>query len=169
MNYANQDGIVKNTSFERWGARLNLKSNINSRLTINFNVTGSYVKDRFAANGYGVNAEAGVLYAAYNYDPTLAVKDEEGNYVRSTILSVDNPVAIQEGMTSHSDTYRVLASAYGEYRIIDGLTAKLSLGSDFVNENRKNFISSLTQYGEDYGGIGSNQNSEKVTTSLRGH
>lgn len=168
LNYANQDGIVKNTSFERWGARLNLKSNINSRLTINFNVTGSYVKDRFAANGYGVNAEAGVLYAAYNYDPTLAVKDEEGNYVRSTILSVDNPVAIQEGMTSHSDTYRVLASAYGEYRILDGLTAKLSLGTDFVNENRKNFISSLTQYGEDYGGIGSNQNSEKSNYIIEG-
>lgn len=168
LNYANQDGIVKNTSFERWGARLNLKSNINSRLTVNFNVSGSYVKDNFAANGYGVNAEAGVLYAAYNYDPTLAVKDEDGNYVRSTILSVDNPVAIQEGMNSHSDTYRILASAYGEYRIIDGLTAKLSLGTDFVNENRKNFISSLTQYGEDYGGIGSNQNSEKSNYIIEG-
>lgn len=168
LNYANQDGIVKNTSFERWGARLNLKSNINSRLTVNFNVSGSYVKDHFVANGYGVNAEAGVLYAAYNYDPTLAVKDEDGNYVRSTILSVDNPVAIQEGMKSHSDTYRILASAYGEYRIIDGLTAKLSLGTDFVNENRKNFISSLTQYGEDYGGIGSNQNSEKSNYIIEG-
>ena len=168
LNYANQDGIVKNTSFERWGARLNLKSNINSRLTINFNVSGSYVKDHFVANGYGVNAEAGVLYAAYNYDPTLAVKDEDGNYIRSTILSVDNPVAIQEGMKSHSDTYRILASAYGEYRIIDGLTAKLSLGTDFVNENRKNFISSLTQYGEDYGGIGSNQNSEKSNYIIEG-
>lgn len=168
LNYANQDGIVKNTSFERWGARLNLKSNINSRLTVNFNVSGSYVKDHFVANGYGVNAEAGVLYAAYNYDPTLAVKDEDGNYIRSTILSVDNPVAIQEGMKSHSDTYRILASAYGEYRIIDGLTAKLSLGTDFVNENRKNFISSLTQYGEDYGGIGSNQNSEKSNYIIEG-
>lgn len=168
LNYANQDGIVKNTSFERWGARLNLKSNINSRLTVNFNVSGSYVKDHFVANGYGVNAEAGVLYAAYNYDPTLAVKDEDGNYVRSTILSVDNPVAIQEGMKSHSDTYRILASAYGEYRIIDGLTAKLSLGTDFVNENRKNFISSLTQYGEDNGGIGSNQNSEKSNYIIEG-
>ena len=168
LNYANQDGIVKNTSFERWGARLNLKSNINSRLTVNFNVSGSYVKDHFVANGYGVNAEAGVLYAAYNYDPTLAVKDEDGNYVRSTILSVDNPVAIQEGMKSHSDTYRILTSAYGEYRIIDGLTAKLSLGTDFVNENRKNFISSLTQYGEDNGGIGSNQNSEKSNYIIEG-
>lgn len=168
LNYANQDGIVKNTSFERWGARLNLKSNINSRLTVNFNVSGSYVKDHFVANGYGVNAEAGVLYAAYNYDPTLAVKDEDGNYVRSTILSVDNPVAIQEGMKSHSDTYRILASAYGEYCIIDGLTAKLSLGTDFVNENRKNFISSLTQYGEDNGGIGSNQNSEKSNYIIEG-
>lgn len=168
LNYADQNGIVKNTSFERWGARLNLKSNVTDRLTISLNVTGSYVKDKYVANGYGVNAEAGVLYAAYNYDPTLAVTDAAGNYVRSTILSVDNPVAIQEGMNSHSDTYRILASAYGEYRIIEGLTAKLSIGTDFVNENRKNFISSLTQYGGDYGGIGSNQNSEKSNYIIEG-
>ena len=168
LNYAKQDGIVKNTSFERWGARLNLKSDVTNKLTIGLNVSGSYMKDKYVANGYGVNAEAGVLYAAYNYDPTLPIKDEDGNYARSSILSVDNPVAIQEGMNSHSDTYRILASAYGEYDIIEGLTAKLSIGTDFVNENRKNFISSLTQYGEDNGGIGSNQNAEKSNYIIEG-
>lgn len=168
LNYTNQEGIVRNTSFERWGGRLNLRSDINERLTISFNASGSYVSDHFVANGYGINAEAGVLYAAYNYDPTLAVKDESGTYVRSTILSVDNPVAIQEGMTSHSSTYRILASAYGEYHILDGLTAKLSLGTDFVNENRKNFISSLTQFGDDNNGVGSNQNSEKSNYIIEG-
>lgn len=168
LNYAKQDGIVKGTRFERWGGRLNLKSDVHSRLTVGLNVSGSYMKDQYVANGYGVNAEAGVLYAAYNYDPTLSVKDGNGDYVRSTLLSVDNPVAIQEGMDSHSDTYRMLASAFGEYRIIKGFTAKISLGTDFVNENRKNFISSLTQYGEDNGGIGSNQNSEKSNYIVEG-
>lgn len=168
LNYAKQEGIVKGTSFERWGGRLNLKSDIDSKLTVGLNVSGSYMKDQYVANGYGVNAEAGVLYAAYNYDPTLSVKNGDGDYVRSTLLSVDNPVSIQEGMDSHSDTYRILASAFGEYRIIKGLTAKISLGTDFVNENRKNFISSLTQYGEDNGGIGSNQNSEKSNYIIEG-
>ena len=122
------------------------------------NVTGSYMKDHFVANGFGVNENAGVMYTAYNYDPTIPVKDKEGNYATSPILTLDNPVALDEGMTSYSDTYRILASAFGEYYITKDLFLRLNLGTDFMNESRKNFVSSLTQQGRFYGGIGSNQN-----------
>ena len=168
FNYVNQEGIVKNTSFERLGARLNLKSDINDKLKIGMNVTGTYMKDHFVANGFGVNENAGVMYTAYNYDPTIAVKDEEGNYALSPILTLDNPVALDEGMTSYSDSYRFLASAFGEYYITKDLFLRLNLGTDFMNESRKNFVSSLTQQGGYYGGIGSNQNSEKSNYIVEG-
>lgn len=161
FNYVNQEGIVKNTSFERIGARLNLKSDINTKLQIGMNVSGTYMKDHFVANGFGVNENAGVMYTAYNYDPTVAVKDEEGNFALSPILTLDNPAALNEGMTSYSDTYRILASAFGEYHLTDDLFLRLNVGADFMNESRKNFVSSLTKQGRFYGGIGSNQNSEK--------
>lgn len=74
FNYVNQEGIVKNTSFERLGARLNLKSDINEKLKIGMNVTGSYMKDHFVANGFGVNENAGVMYTAYNYDQQYQLK-----------------------------------------------------------------------------------------------
>ncbi|MDR3141258.1 MAG: TonB-dependent receptor, partial [Tannerellaceae bacterium] len=168
LNYTKQDGIVKNTSFERWGGRLNLKSDINSKFTIGMNVTGSYVKDLYVANGYGVNETSGALYSAYNYDPALPVKSEDGTYMVASTLTIDNPVAILEGMRSHSDSYRFLTSAYGEYRINKDLFAKLSLGADFLNENRKNFISSIAKYGRDNGGVGSNQNGEKSNYIIEG-
>ena len=133
FNYVNQEGIVKNTSFERLGARLNLKSDINEKLKIGMNVTGSYMKDHFVANGFGVNENAGVMYTAYNYDPTIPVKDEEGNYATSPILTLDNPLALDEGMTSYSDTYRILASAFGEYYITKDLFLRLNLCTDFIN------------------------------------
>lgn len=161
FNYVNQQGIVKNTSFERIGARLNLKSDINNHLKIGLNASGTYMKDHFVANGFGVNDNAGVMYAAYNYDPTVPVKDEEGVYALSPVLQIDNPVALAEGMTSYSDTYRILASAFGEYHLTDDLFLRLNLGTDFMNESRKNFVSSLTKQGRFYGGIASNQNSEK--------
>ena len=168
FNYVNQEGIVKNTSFERLGARLNLKSDINDNLKIGMNVTGSYMKDHFVANGFGVNDNAGVMYAAYNYDPTVPVRDEEGNFALSPDLQIDNPLALAEGMTSYSDTYRVLASAFGEYYITKDLFLRLNLGTDFMNESRKNFVSSLTKQGRFYGGIGSNQNSEKSNYIVEG-
>lgn len=168
FNYVNQEGIVKNTSFERLGARLNLKSDINAHLKIGMNVTGSYMKDHFVANGFGVNENAGVMYVAYNYDPTVPVKDEDGKYALSPILTLDNPVALQEGMTSYSDTYRILASAFAEYHITKDLFLRLNLGTDFMNESRKNFVSSLTKQGKFNGGIGSNQNSEKSNYIVEG-
>lgn len=161
FNYVNQEGIVKNTGFERIGARLNVKSDLSERFKMGINVTGTYMKDQFTANGFGVNESAGVMYAAYNFDPTLPVKDEEGTYALSPILTLDNPMALNEGMTSHSDTYRILASAYGEYYITKDLFLRLNVGTDFMNENRKSFVSSLTKEGRNNGGIGSNQNSEK--------
>ncbi|WP_455638641.1 TonB-dependent receptor [Parabacteroides sp.] len=168
FNYVNQEGIVKNTSFERLGARINLKSDINSKLKIGMNATGSYMKDHFVANGFGVNDNAGVMYAAYNYDPTIPVKDVDGNFALSPVLQIDNPVALSEGMTSYSDTYRFLASAFGEYHITDDLFLRLNLGTDFMNESRKNFVSSLTKQGRFYGGIASNQNSEKSNYIVEG-
>lgn len=168
FNYINQDGIVKNTSFERISARVNLKSNINSKLQIGLNATGTYMKDNYVANGFGVNEFAGVMNSAYNYDPTYPVKDTDGNYALSPLLSIDNPMALDEGMKSYSDTYRILASAFGEYHFTKDLFARLNLGTDFMNESRKSFVSSETIAGRNYGGLASNQNSEKTNYIVEG-
>lgn len=168
FNYINQDGIVKNTSFERISARVNLKSDINSKLQIGLNATGTYMKDNYVANGFGVNEFAGVMNSAYNYDPTYPVKDADGNYALSPLLSIDNPMALDEGMKSYSDTYRILASAFGEYHFTKDLFARLNLGTDFMNESRKSFVSSETIAGRNYGGLASNQNSEKTNYIVEG-
>ncbi|MDR2918752.1 MAG: TonB-dependent receptor [Tannerella sp.] len=168
LNYMNQEGLIRNTNFDRYSARINLQSDINSRLKIGVNVTGSYMKDKFVANGFGVNESGGAMYAAYNFDPTYGVMDDDGHYITSPLLTLDNPVAIAEGMRSTSDSYRFLASAFGEYSIFEGLSAKLNLGTDFMNESRKSFVSNLTKVGKNNGGLGANQNSEKSNYLIEG-
>lgn len=168
LNYMNQEGMIRNTNFDRYSARVNLQSDVNSRLKIGINATGSYIKDGFVANGFGVNENGGAMYAAYNFDPTLGVMDDAGNYITSPLLTLDNPVAIAEGMRSKSDTYRFLASAFGEYSIMEGLSARLNLGTDFMNESRKSFVSSLTKAGRNNGGLAANQNSEKSNYLIEG-
>ena len=168
LNYMDQDGILKNTDFKRYGARINLTSKISDKFNMGMNVTGSYSQDSFIANGFGVNEGAGALYAAYNFDPTLSVKDEDGNYSISQFLTVDNPVALTEGMNSESNTERFLASAFGEYHFTPDLFAKVNIGSDFVNEGRKSFVSSQTIEGRNNQGIAANQNVEKSNYLVEG-
>lgn len=168
LNYMDQEGIMKNTEFNRYGARVNLRSQINEKLNFGLNATGSYSQDFFIANGFGINEWAGPLYSAYNFDPTLPVKDDDGNYALSPFLTVDNPVALSEGMKSESNSNRILASAFGEYHFTSDLFAKVNIGSDFVNEGRKSFVSSLTKDGKNNGGIAANQNVEKSNYLIEG-
>jgi TonB-dependent starch-binding outer membrane protein SusC len=168
MNYMNQEGIMKNTDFSRYGTRINLKSDLTDKFSIGFNASGTFTEDKFIANGFGINEWAGPLYSAYNFDPTLSVFDDEGNYSLSPLLTVDNPVALSEGMESNANTNRMMASFYGEYKLTNALSAKINLGTDFVNESRKSFISSLTKTGRENGGIAANQNVEKSNYLVEG-
>ncbi|WP_319479748.1 TonB-dependent receptor [uncultured Draconibacterium sp.] len=168
LNYMDQEGIMKNTDFSRYGARINLKSDISDKFNIGFNATGTYTQDNFIANGFGINEWAGPLYAAYNFDPTLPVFDDNGEYALSPFLTVDNPVAVSEGMSSVSNTNRIMASMYGEYHFTSNFFAKLNVGGDFVNESRKSFISSLTKAGRNNAGIAANQNVEKSNYLVEG-
>ncbi|MGQ8336138.1 TonB-dependent receptor [Sunxiuqinia sp. A32] len=168
LNYMDQEGIMKNTDFSRYGARINLKSDLSDKFNIGFNATGTYTKDNFIANGFGINEWAGPLYSAYNFDPTLPVFDDNGDYALSPLLTVDNPVAISEGMSSVSNTNRIMASMYGEYHFTSNVFAKLNVGGDFVNESRKSFISSLTKAGRNNAGIAANQNVEKSNYLVEG-
>ena len=168
LNYMDQEGIMRNTDFSRKGARINLASKISDKFNIGINATGSYTQDSYIANGFGVNEQSGALYSAYNFDPTLSVMDDEGNYSISQFLTVDNPVALTEGMKSKSNSNRIMASAFGEYHLTSNLTAKINVGSDFINESRKSFVSSTTIEGRNNGGIAANQNVEKSNYLVEG-
>ena len=168
LNFMDQEGIIKNSDFGRYGARINLKSDISDKFQVGFNATGSYTRDNFIANGFGINEWSGPLYAAYNFDPTLSVRDEDGAYALSPLLTLDNPVAVSEGMSSVSQSNRMMASMYGEYHFTNSLFARLNIGGDFVNESRKSFINSLTKEGRNNGGIAANQNVEQSNYLVEG-
>ncbi|MCK0137018.1 TonB-dependent receptor [Arenibacter sp. S6351L] len=160
LNYVDQEGVVKSTDFNRYGLRFNLDSKVSDKFNVGLNLSASYTENTFVPNGFSTNENAGALYSAVNFDPTLPVKDENGVFVISPILSIDNPMALIDGTSSNSRNNRILASVTGEYAFTDALTAKLNLGGDMVNENRKNYISRLTKNGSNSGGIAGNYQGE---------
>lgn len=161
LNYVDQDGIVKSTDFDRYGIRLNLDSKVSDRLKIGLNASASYVRNTFAPNGFSTNETAGALYSAINFDPTVGIKDAEGNYYLSPTLSIDNPLALINGTSSKSASSRILTTLTGEYTILPELKFKINVGGDIVNEKRKNYIGRLTINGRNTGGIGSNYQGER--------
>jgi TonB-linked SusC/RagA family outer membrane protein len=153
LNYFDQDGIVINTAFKRYSARFNLNSRISDRFNVGLRFSSSYAVNDYVPVGFGINENAGVLYAAFNYDPTLAIRDSAGNYERSPYITIDNPVALAEGKRGTQNSYRTLGTLFGEYTIVPGLVAKLNVGGNVINSRKDVYIYSFTNDGGAAGGI----------------
>lgn len=153
LGYFNQQGVVKYSGMERYNARLNLENRVAEKYAVGINLNTSYIYDDFVSNGVGINENAGAIYAAINYDPTISVFDENGNYNRSDFITTDNPVALAVGEDAFAKTYRTFGTVYGEYFFIPSLSAKLNIGGDVTNSRRDVFIDPITIEGRGRDGI----------------
>ncbi len=167
LNYFNQEGIVVNSAFKRYDARLNLQHKVN-KFTLGVNFTTSYTQDEFLAYGYAINEEAGALYAALNFDPTLQVYNEDGTFQISPYITTDNPMALATGKDGFGNTYRTLGSFYGQYEILPGWTAKLNGGFDVQSSRRDSYVDRTTKNGAGAGGIASIINGIKTNYLFEG-
>jgi TonB-linked SusC/RagA family outer membrane protein len=156
LNYFGQDGVLINSGYDRIGARVNIETRVADRFKVGMNLNTSYGKDVFVSNGFDLNERAGILYAGFNYDPTLSIRNATtGRYTLSSDLNIDNPLAIANGKTSFSNVYRTLGTFFGEYTVMKGLTAKLNLGGDVLSQRTDAYVDRTTIEGVAAGGIGS--------------
>ena len=159
-NYLDQNGIIRNSSYKRYSGRVNLESKVTDKMLVGVRMTSSYSIDDFIPNGAASIEDAGALQAAYTYDPTMRIKDDNGVFLRNELISVDNPVALIEGIKSQSLTNRTLIAAFAQYNFNSDLFMRVNFARDFSFESRKSFASDVTRLGEQNNGIGSNQNAD---------
>jgi TonB-dependent starch-binding outer membrane protein SusC len=133
-NYTKQNGIELGSDFTRYGGRLNLDADVTRRLRAGTSLSMT----RALRNGPGVENgslgnSANGIQAAMQFAPFLAPKDAAGNWNRQSTTSepVPNPIATVNELTDLNTWNRVLGSAYGEYDILPGLTARTLLGGNF--------------------------------------
>ncbi|MFC4871059.1 SusC/RagA family TonB-linked outer membrane protein [Negadavirga shengliensis] len=153
FNYFKQDGVVQNSSFERYSAKLNLSTQASEKLEMGLNLNISYNADDFVPSGFGINAESGTIYSALNFDPTLPLRDSDGTYSLSPFLDLDNPLTLANGSDAQANTYRTFGTVYAKYAIRPGLTANLNLGGDILHSRRDVYVDRTTRHGGPQGGI----------------
>ena len=154
LNYFDQDGIMKNTNYKRYDGRVNLDYK-EDRFNFGTNITASYTHDDIVPIGFSTNEEGSALYAARGFDPTLRTFNDDGTYQTSSLINLDNPLALLNGKTSKTSTYRTLGTAFLEYTILKGWTVKANLGFDYINSRRDSYVSEITKSGKAKSGIAS--------------
>lgn len=133
-NYFKQDGILQNTDFERYAARLNLEHEHSKRFKIGTYLTGSQTLSQIAPQA--------VVPALLQMPPTVSVYNADGTFtLRSPYESpLANPINSLYNQLNESKTNRILGNVYGEYKILEGLSAKVLIGVDLIDNKQNRFL-----------------------------
>ena len=147
-NYFNQQGIIRNSGFDRMSAKLNLISNLTPKFAFGTNLTLS--QSRFnGAFGNSANATFGGGYIDLYYSPpSFPIYNPNGSYYQINTLSAfpfPNPVENAEAITRDQVSLRLLGNVFGEYKILPELSLKVTLGADLLMDNISEYLPTYTQ------------------------
>lgn len=151
-NYFSQDGLIKNSSFNRFNLRTSISSTLSKYFKIGTNVNLSYSKTKTvgtSGDGYSGAAASIVRYALFR-TPGTPVYNANGQFVDlpKQDASVNgnflgdgiNPVALADASNDKSYNYSILGDAYAEVDPIKGLKFKSDVGLNLIQTDYKQFF-----------------------------
>jgi len=143
-NYFDQQGIVVNSGFKRYSTRLNFERKLNETIKIGTNFSISHTINRAVATDTG--GQEGVISGAMKMNPILPIYKDLANGIYTDIntpgIQLPNPVATAKEQIFNNATTRLLGDIYGEVKLIDGLVAKITLGSDIFYDKSNQYTPS---------------------------
>jgi TonB-dependent starch-binding outer membrane protein SusC len=159
--YQKQDGILINTGYDRFTGRVNTHFKVKERVRIGENLTVSY------SNRVGIsnqNTENPVTMAI-RMPSVIPVLGTDGRYAGGGVggfNNAQNPVAaLNRGKDNNDNRLRVFGNTFLELELLKGLTAKTSIGIDYLAGQASRFTA--INY-EDAEVVGSNKLDQTVTT-----
>ena len=140
LNYFNEEGMMKNSFFERFSFRLNSDHKINERLNIGQSLQLTSRKGNFLNTN---SAQTGVLWSAIRFHPGLPVIDADGNYGSSQVSGefgdINNPIFTVDTEDDQETRHRILGTLYAELEIIKDLKLRANFGIDGEIFDRDNY------------------------------
>ncbi len=149
-NYFSQDGIIKNSGFDRYSLRVNLDSKVKNWLKIGNSLSLNRTINNQIFDGGSGNANSSAVHGAINYFPLLPViNPNTGNYTRNqdavragwSPFDRRNPVQLIEQTTDETIADRILGNIFAEALLAPGLTYRLLLGIDSESRRRNFYFS----------------------------
>lgn len=155
-NFINQDGMMKETFYRRYSARVNSLYNICKYVNVGENLMVAYWNDR----GFSTGDDRGIPYTAMRQHPALPVKGNDGDWARPMDLiasDIANPVQqLYNGRDNENTSWRIFGNMFLSVMPVDGLTLKTNLGIEHIqyfnrNLNRKTIASDMNSMSREYG------------------
>lgn len=140
-NYFKQDGVIRETGFTRYSARFNIDHQFNDKLRLL-----AYV------NASSMNAQVGPDAIVPNLllsPASVPIYKNDGTFLVVSGLdqALANPINSLYNQTNDTDTKRLLSNISAEYKLAEGLTAKVLFGTDVLINKQNRYLPNSTQEG----------------------
>jgi TonB-linked SusC/RagA family outer membrane protein len=151
-NLFNQDGIIKNTNYDKLSVRSNINSKVKKWLELDATATGGYSNIRYSSSsgdGYGNSEGGSVVRYAFFRTPAIPVFDGSENYVDlpseyygdAVYNSFFGDGYSPEGLTANTDRTKkekfLLASTSATFKLPYNISWKNTFGLDYNNIDRR--------------------------------
>ena len=141
LGYYKNDGIIKNSNFERFSARVNTDYKlIDDYLTIGEHFTMNRTSE--------VAAPGGFLQNVLQFNPSLPVYTEDGEYAGPVGGYPDrmNPVAVLDRNKDNRYTYwRIFGNAFLNITPVKGFNIRTTAGIDYSQKKQRIFTYPVTE------------------------
>lgn len=132
LGHMDQEGIVGNSRFSRYSARINASESFlnDERLRIGVHLTASETRDRAVPTSDDGGSNGQLITQTLMANPTYPVFDQDGNYTNFKANAYYNPAYLLSLYDDVSNTTRILGNVETSFRIFKGLQYKFNLGID---------------------------------------
>ena len=171
VGYFDQGGIVAQSHYKRYTARINNDFDITTRFKVGLTLNGAFEDRRGTRTdgGNGSSTQGGLMTAAVSHPTIPLVAPQDGLFSINPDGSIDptgnnyygydgtvfvtnvaNPVWYPQGLSNPTYAYEklreekfksqeLLAAAFGEYELIEGLKVRSAINLTLYNRNNENF------------------------------
>ncbi len=153
LGYFDQQGVIINNFYRRLTYKLNIDHNLTEKFTVGATTNFAYSRNRRSFND---NTYTGIVTNALGASPFMPIREADGSYAdytnyQSSWLS-DNPYKSANEIEAYTNTYRILATTYGQFDFNKHLKARTAWSTDatFLFDNQ--FKSALTNDAMNVGG-----------------
>ncbi|BEG99192.1 SusC/RagA family TonB-linked outer membrane protein [Bacteroides sedimenti] len=187
LDYLQQDGVIINSDYQRYSARLNLDVT-EGIFKFGISMNPSHTKENQVNSDGAYNSNGGgIIASALHSSPIFPVYNPDGSYcftqnswsgdTKTTLpdgsvvkgnsqTQVWNPVALAMLVTDVTSATRIFGNVYGEAALLPELKYKANLGIDIYSDSRNQFRPSTLPISNTAGNPESIPEGESNTSSV---
>ncbi len=143
--YYNQDGVIKNTKFERISARANMNLQLNKIISAGMNIAPTYSWGRKAPTGGATWSAQSVMSSVFQASPVVSPYDEQGNlrpYIQSSgTFGYPNPLHLLENIEDRYKKFTALTNGFFQADLQNGFILKTT-GNLFYDDTKGTYFKS---------------------------